>query len=244
MLFLEFGFATDGSVGRWRAYAVCASATLGSSAKAKVKKGRIMISRIAGVASVCVAGFMFVGVASAGSHTWDITEVFSNASGTIQFIELQECCGNMNEVGLPGHDIISTANTFTIPGGPLAPSTANKFYLIATQGFADLPGAPTPDAIIPSGSVPFFSTAGDTVQYDPWDTWVFGAVPTDGTTSLERDGTMGPNSPTNYAGDTGSVDAGAPVPTVSAWGFTVLGLAVLIAGAVVFARGRIGARLA
>lgn len=203
-----------------------------------------MIGRIIGFATVFATGFMFVGAARAGSHTWDITEVFSNASGTIQFIELQECCGGAGEIGLPGHNLTSNSNTFLIPGGALTGPTSNKFYLIATQGFADLPGAPTPDAIIPAGNVPFFSTGGDTVQYVPWDTWTFGAVPTDGTTSLERDGTMGLNSPTNYAGQTGSVDTGAPIPTVSTWGLMVLGLVVLIAGALVFARGRTAARLA
>ena len=45
--------------------------------------------------------------------------------------------------------------------------------------FADLPGAPTPDRIIPVGSLPFFfNVAGDQVKYAAFDTFSFGTVPT------------------------------------------------------------------
>ena len=152
-------------------------------------------------------GFSSLSVHAAplGSHTWDFTEVFSSADGTIQFIELRECCGGVAENGLPGHTLSSLSNAWPIPGGPLPGSTANKHYLIATSAFAALPGAPVPDAIVPSGMVPFFATGGDTLTYVPWDTWVFGALPTDGVNSLKRDGTVSANNPTNYAGGTGSV---------------------------------------
>jgi len=150
-----------------------------------------------------------------GSHTWDFTEVFSNADGTIQFIELQECCGGTSEIGLPGHTLTSNGHSIVIPGGALTPPTSNKHYLLGTAAFAALPGAPTPDAIIPAGSLPFFfSPTGDTLSYVPWDTWTFPAVPTDGVNSLRRNGTIGPNSPTNYAGVTGSVQASAAVPAM------------------------------
>jgi hypothetical protein len=146
--------------------------------------------------------------ARAGSHTWDFTEAFSNADGTIQFLELRECCGGMFETGINGHTISSNTNNFVLPGPALTPPTSNKHYLIATADFAALPGAPTPDAIIPGGTLPFFfSTAGDSVTYAPWDTWNFGALPTDGINSLKRNGTVSANDPTNYAGTTGSVDA-------------------------------------
>ena len=144
----------------------------------------------------------------AGSHTWDFTEVFSNADGTVQFLEMRECCGGANETGVNGKTISSASHSFMLPGPALTPPTSNKHYLIATAAFAALPGAPTPDAIIPAGSLPFFfSTGGDTVNYVPWDTWAFGAVPTDGINSLKRNGTVSANDPTNYAGVTGSVDA-------------------------------------
>jgi len=171
-----------------------------------------------------------------GSHTWDFTEVFSNGDGTIQFIELRECCGGAGETGLPGHTLTSGTRSWVIPGGALTPPTSTKFYLIATAGFAALPGAPTPDAIIPAGSVPFLNFGGDTLSYVPWDTWAFGAVPTDGVNSRKRDGTISANNPTNYAGVSGSVVAPLVVPALPNTSLIVLIVAAVLVGAVILAR--------
>ena len=83
--------------------------------------------------------------AIAGSHTWDVWEVFSNADGTVQFIELHEANGGSQETGLGGHNIVAspTGTIYTILNNVSAPTT-NKFYLLATAAFAALPGAPTP----------------------------------------------------------------------------------------------------
>ncbi len=170
------------------------------------RQGRAMYF---GVVSCGVMG-LCAGAAQAGSHLWDINEVFSNADGTIQFIELWEAGGSPHEVGLPGLVMSTNAHSFIIPGDSLESPTTNKFFLLATEAFAALPNAPTPDAIIPAGLVPFFSTAGDTIRYEPWDTLTFFGlvvVPTNGIHSLNFDLTIGVNSPTNYAGTTGSVDA-------------------------------------
>ncbi|MCH8137768.1 MAG: hypothetical protein IH926_02240, partial [Proteobacteria bacterium] len=89
----------------------------------------------------------------------------------------------------------------------------------ATADFAALPGAPAPDFIIPAGSVPFIGIGVDeTIKYCPacgYDTFSFlaGALPTDGINSLSFDLSTSTNSPTNFAGDSGSVDAGDPVPS-------------------------------
>ena len=81
-----------------------------------------------------------------------------------------------------------------------------KNLLLATPAFAALTGAPTPDYTIPSG---FFSVAGDTIDYWIYDSQMFlaGMLPTDGIGSLNYPGaTQGANSPTNYAGDTASLN--------------------------------------
>ena len=156
--------------------------------------------------------------AHAGSHTWDVNEVFSDVTGNIQFIELLEKNGTTGETAVPGHLMNSSTNSksFTITGPALATPTSNKSYLMGTAAFAALPGAPEPDAIIPPSVLPFFfSTAGDSVFYNPWDTFAFGAVPTDGINSLNAPGPVGTtatNSPTNYSGVSGSVDASAATP--------------------------------
>lgn len=151
-------------------------------------------------------------IALGGAHTWDVSEVFSNADGTIQFVELVEANGTPGETGVANKNVTAdvTGQSFTIPSN-VAPPTSNKHILLATASFAALPGAPTPDHIIPAGSLPFFSISGDTVRYGAFDAFTFGAVPTDGVNSMNDGGIIAPNSPTNYAGATGSVNAGGGV---------------------------------
>ena len=179
--------------------------------------------------------------AHAGSHTWDVNEVFSDSTGNIQFIELLEKNGTPGETGVPGHTMstLTATKSFVIPGIALVAPTSNKFFLMGTAAFAALPGAPTPDAIIPASTLPFFfDTTGDTVTYAPWDSLVFASVPTDGTTSLNFDLSTGTNSPTNYAGGTGTVNASSTsIPVFSAWGLVVVLLLLTAAGAR-FAIGR------
>lgn len=168
------------------------------------------MNRLHALLAIIVLG-MSPGTALAGIHTWDVSEVFSNADGTIQFVELMEANGGNTEGGVGNGSIASNGESFSWTNGAVT-NTANKFYLVATQGFADLPGAPTPDAIIAPGSVPFFDTTGDSVSFVIYDTCTFGPVPTDGVGSFDCvTNSAAVNSPTNFAGQTGSVDAsGSP----------------------------------
>ena len=52
------------------------------------------------------------GPALAGIHTWDVNEVFSNADGTIQFVELWESQGFTSEVGVGDGPISSDTQSF------------------------------------------------------------------------------------------------------------------------------------
>lgn len=148
--------------------------------------------------------------AFAGAHTWDVNEVFSNPSGTIQFIELIEAGGGAGETGVGGHQVTSNANSVTILSNVATP-TSFRHILFGTTAYAALPGAPAPDYIIGAG---FLSINGDRIQYIPYDSFTFGAgaLPTDGLLSLGKGGVTALNSPTNYANQTGSVNA-APPPT-------------------------------
>lgn len=197
-------------------------------------------------ASTWILTFLLVcpaGLARAGVHTWDVNEVFSDSSGTIQYVELWEAPTLPNgETDVVGQTMTSGLTSFVIAGVPLTGSTADTYYLMATAAFAALPGAPTPDAIIPPSSIPFFDTAGDTVAFGGFDTWIFGAVPTDGVNSLKRglDGETagsGTNSPTNFAGATGSVTV-PPPPSVpsSTWSTQLLMLTMLLTAGIVTVR--------
>jgi hypothetical protein len=159
------------------------------------------------------------GLASAASHLWKINEVFSNADGTVQFLELHECCGAENETFMSGLEVTSDASglVFRFPSHLVGP-TDRKYLLLATKGFAAEPGAPAPDYTLPDG---FIGLAGDTLWYSEarnYDRFVFkaGDLPLDGRQSINvtdyaKDAfIVGTNSPTNYSGETGSIGPKPP----------------------------------
>ncbi|MBI1732498.1 MAG: calcium-binding protein [Gammaproteobacteria bacterium] len=137
-------------------------------------------------------------------HLYDINELYSNADGSIQYIEL--VVGNSNGQSVFDGQTISVTggaptHSFTFPGNLPSSTTANTSVLIATQGFADL-GIVTPDFIVPSG---FLFTGGGTVDFAGVDSVTYAALPTDGTHSVNRSGMTITSSPENFAGDSGTV---------------------------------------
>ncbi|MBW2290009.1 MAG: hypothetical protein JRG90_19590 [Deltaproteobacteria bacterium] len=170
-----------------------------------------------------VSLFVLASSAWAGHHSWNINEVFSDDDTTIQFVEMH--CPVSGENGLDTWTVKSdsTAITFTFDADVVG-STLNRSALIGTNAYAALTGAPAPDYVLPDS---FFDVSGDTLRYaGSSDVWTFGAVPTNGTDSLDRIGGVGLNSPKNLNGDEGSVDANPPppepVPSFAAWGLAVL----------------------
>lgn len=136
-------------------------------------------------------------------HLYRINELYSNADGSIQFIEMK--VGNFSgESQWSGVTLTASANgvlhSFSFPTN-LSGNTANTSVLIATQGFANL-GIVTPDFIVPAG---FLFTSGGTLNFGNVDTITHGALPADGVSSVNRSGTQATASPTNFAGTTGSL---------------------------------------
>ena len=121
-------------------------------------------------------------IAVATFHTFDIEEVFSNRAGSMQYIELLETAGADGQSHFAGNQLRSNANIFTYPTDLPDPATANRSVLIATAAFAALPGAVTPDYIIPES---FFEVTGDTISIfeaqtnELVHTFVFGGIPQD-----------------------------------------------------------------
>src|SRR5687767_2903143 len=163
--------------------------------------------------------------AQAGHHSWDITELYSNGSGSTQYVEL--FCPVNGEAGLGPFTLTSTTNTLNFVTSLSSSATANTWVLCATSNFSALPGGITPDYIIPAN---FFPTAGGTINYAGGaDIWNYGAVPTNGILALQRNGSTATNSPRNFAGATGSVNLGTPVPATQTWGILALvGAALLL----------------
>jgi hypothetical protein len=173
--------------------------------------------------------------AEPNSHLWIVNEIYSSPDGTVQFVELWECCGSSIETQMSGKPVFSLAQSFTFPNN-LTGDTAYRYLLLGTAAYAALPGAPAPDYLIPSG---FFSTTSDTVRWHiyPAATLSYGPgqLPLDGVNSLNHDGTTGVNSPTNYAGQSGSVRL-VSVPALPIhWLFALLA-GTLLAGWLVLRR--------
>ena len=173
-------------------------------------KGIVAFSARIGLVTATLA--VLPATASAGVHLWKIQEVFSDPSGTIQFVEV--CAGpdSSGEWYVGGHSLTSGSHSYTVTSN-VSGNTYNKTILFATAGFAALPGAPTPDHIIADN---FFSTSGDTISFIDSRSFGSGVLPTNGIDSLNFTSggyTTGANSPRNYAEDSGSVNA-APLPPV------------------------------
>lgn len=144
--------------------------------------------------------------ASATFHLWQISEVFSNADGTIQFVELQTADGGQEFVS--GQLLTSTSgqtqNVFAFPSN-LPGDSAGKSFLIGTTGFAALRTV-VPDYIVPDGFL--FPTNGS-VNFAGVDSVAWTSLPTNGTSSIDRTVTVQVNSPKNFAGATTSLTLGS-----------------------------------
>jgi len=166
--------------------------------------------------------------ASAGSHLWRFSEFYSSPDKQIQFIEMQEIGGSDDETRIQGHWYAT--NTFNqshtqILGTPLPYGTANKKFLVGSASYASLSGVPAPDYVLPNGII---EPSGDTIVWWFYQTLTLppGSMPHDGTNSLhvinpanpELGFITGLNSPTNFAGETGTVVLPTEVPALSRWG--------------------------
>ena len=178
--------------------------------------------------------------AQAASHLWRFSEFYSSPDRTIQFIEMQEIGGSSGEINIGNrwfHTDSYNVDMSDLLGSNLVGDTANKKFLVGTQSYAALPNVPTPDYVIPDGAI---NPSGDTIVW-----WLYqtkdiplGTMPSDGILSISvidpasptSGFTVGVNSPTNFAGDTGSVMLAPQVPALGSGGRgLLLGLLVLFA---------------
>lgn len=152
-----------------------------------------------------MSSLLFPTRALAAFHLWDFSEVYSNADGTIQFIEFTTFSSSETQVA--GRSLTSNSTTgYTLPCCNLVGSTSNRKFLVATSAFAALSGAVTPDFVMPDNFIAV--TGGDTLTLVGADFFTFGSglLPVDGVLSLNKNLTTGTNSPTNFAGQTGEVN--------------------------------------
>jgi Ca2+-binding RTX toxin-like protein len=142
-------------------------------------------------------------------HLYRFTELYSDASGTLQFIELG--VGNANgESFWAGVTLSSTragvTHSITFPANLPSTATANTTVLIATAGFAARAGV-TPDFVMPDG---FLFPAGGSLNFGGADVFSHAPLPADGALSLLRSGATAVATPKNFAGQTGRL-----LPTIT-----------------------------
>ena len=148
------------------------------------------------------------GPVRANFHHWQINEIYSNADGTVQFIEL--FCPANDENLLGGQRLVcsneANTNTFIFPGNLSSVNTANKTLLLATAGFGALPGGVALDFTLPTN---FLFLSNGTLNYANVDVLTYTNLPTDGVASLGRSGNTlinaPTNSPRNFLGQSGSI---------------------------------------
>ncbi len=137
-------------------------------------------------------------------HLYRINEIYSDPSGTLQFIELT--VGNVNGENLWNGVSISTTRdgvtrSYTFTSNLPSAATANTAVLIATQGFATVAKV-TPNFIVPDG---FLFPQGGTLNFGGVDIASYGPLPIDGVSSVDRTGVVSVATPKNFAGAVGAL---------------------------------------
>lgn len=147
--------------------------------------------------------------AQAAFHLFRIDQVFSNADGSVQYVVLREVTGSNGENFWAGNRLETTSaagakQQFVFPANLPSTATASRSVLIATNGFAAL-GLVAPDYTVPDGFIP---AGGGKLDYaNGTDEITFAALPTDGGTAIDRNGTHVAATPKNFAGATATLTA-------------------------------------
>jgi hypothetical protein len=174
----------------------------------------------AGMLRLCVGAAILFGlnVARASFHVWAVTELYTTADGSVQFIKLTNNSSVFTtESFLGGHVITCTGppgitNTFTFPTNLPAVSTANKTFVIGTSNLATVPGGVIPDYVF-TNQGPFLfldtgvtNTVGIIGSVEPRAAYT--NLPTDGVSSLVGLASsllVATNSPKNFSDQTNSI---------------------------------------
>ncbi len=159
--------------------------------------------------------------AYAAQHLWEISQIFSNADGSVQFIELHNRFNNEQVVG--GHSVFTYRDggedeqRFTFPSNLPGSLTANRFMLLATGPIEGV----EPDYVIPQNFIPIeFEETGtfdmeDMASASNFNILTYEFIPTDGFRSLDRDGNIqDPATVTNFGGDTAELSPPVADPEI------------------------------
>lgn len=176
------------------------------------------------IGALALLGCVLANPAHAFFHLWQVSEVYSNADGSIQFVEFFTTFGSQQF--LLNHQLQTLTDgvpdsifTFTndLPVGENE-STADRHFLFGSPGFEAAVGI-APDYEW-TGAFPFIHLGVNNGILVPGADGIdLTNLPTDGTQSLLGDEvTLATPSPTNFAGDVGTI----PEPGAVAAALTAL----------------------
>ncbi len=157
---------------------------------------------------IVLISFILLTPTTQAVEAWQITEIFSNTDGTVQYVKLSTTSNNQQNLG--GRTLRSlnaaggVGQTFTFPSNLNSSQTANKSVLIGTaalSGFTQL----HVDYQLPSG---FLFTEGGTVQLVDISSLTYQRtqLPRNGFQALRSDGAPVTANPVNFAGQSVTVD--------------------------------------
>lgn len=161
---------------------------------------------------------------AAAFHLWEISQIYSNADGSVQFIEMYNASNNeqfvANQNIIASRDGGQDSRTFTFPSNLPSSQTGGRFVLIATGPVVGV----EPDYTLPPNFI-HIEFADEARVHFPFSevnaTLSYPSIPTDGVRSLEVTGAVrDPATVTNFAGDTGILEAPDPGPE-TAYGYEV-----------------------
>jgi Ca2+-binding RTX toxin-like protein len=136
-----------------------------------------------------------------------IHEIYSNADGSVQYIEL--IGDHFNQHLVAGNEISSQGvqlSTFEFPADlPGGFPTLGRSVLLATRKFAAL-DVVTPDYFIPESFLPL-SNGTLSIPSPTEDPYTYAALPTDGITALNENGNLVRNGPQNFFNETSFIPA-------------------------------------
>jgi hypothetical protein len=154
--------------------------------------------RVLGIVLLLAA--VFPRQAEATYHEWKIDQAYSNASGTVQYVDFLLTNPNDDEQFISNAQFQSNFHMMGFTNLPSVPVNGQHF-LIATPGFAAIAGV-TPDYTFPA--TPFFNHAGDSLSYGPGLNVLTTPALSDGSRAFGPSGFVLAR-PTNFAGKVGSV---------------------------------------
>lgn len=178
-----------------------------SMAEVVVKMNRSKLApTVGGVALVITLCLLPAAPTRADFHLWQIVEVYSNAAGTVQFIELATNSDGQHR--LENHTLTSSDGSqnpqiFTYPSDLPSSATGGMRFLMGTAGLADLQQGVSPDYEIPDGFID--PENGTTLDFAGVDLFDLDGLPLDGVSSLDSVGAIHAATPENFAGELGVV---------------------------------------